>query len=263
MRRVLAEGWYGYYEPDAVVVHRQWRGRRAAVRRSYAYGRGQAAAGAGFREAVWHDGLRPAVRDLRAGYVTGVGRRPLPGRRCHQLAGPPPVTTVVNGRFLPQVPGGLQRTARSLLTALKPLADLEVVSPVSDPLADVVLPRAGRPGRRSAVGAGPAAAARPRPAGAVAGQHRAGPHRRNRAGPRPRAAGRAAVVRTLDAPVRPAGPRRRPASGCGRHGLRSGPAGTARPRCSPGGGGPQRRRPAVHPRPGRLAGPGGARRATC
>ncbi|MCU1588082.1 MAG: hypothetical protein JWN31_1575 [Frankiales bacterium] len=49
------------------------------------------------------------------------------------------MTTVVNGRFLPQVPGGLQRTARSLLAALAPLIDLEVVSPVSDPLADVVL----------------------------------------------------------------------------------------------------------------------------
>jgi GT2 family glycosyltransferase len=72
MRRVLAEGWYGYYEPTAVVTHRQWRGRRAAIRRSYAYGRGQAAAGAGFRDAVWHDALRPAMRDLRAGYLTGV-----------------------------------------------------------------------------------------------------------------------------------------------------------------------------------------------
>ncbi len=49
------------------------------------------------------------------------------------------MTTVVNGRFLPQVPGGLQRTARSLLTALKPLADVEVVAPVDDPLADTVL----------------------------------------------------------------------------------------------------------------------------
>jgi glycosyltransferase involved in cell wall biosynthesis len=49
------------------------------------------------------------------------------------------VTTVVNGRFLPQVPGGLQRTARSLLTALQPLVDLEVVAPAADPLADRVL----------------------------------------------------------------------------------------------------------------------------
>jgi glycosyltransferase involved in cell wall biosynthesis len=49
------------------------------------------------------------------------------------------VTVVVNGRFLPQVPGGLQRTARSLLEALRPLVDLEVVAPAEDPLADVVL----------------------------------------------------------------------------------------------------------------------------
>jgi glycosyltransferase involved in cell wall biosynthesis len=47
---------------------------------------------------------------------------------------------VVNGRFLPQRPGGLQRTARSLLEALRPLLDLEVVSPTADPLADWVLP---------------------------------------------------------------------------------------------------------------------------
>jgi glycosyltransferase involved in cell wall biosynthesis len=50
------------------------------------------------------------------------------------------VTVVVNGRFLPQRPGGLQRTARSLLEALVPLVPLEVVSPAPDPLADVVLP---------------------------------------------------------------------------------------------------------------------------
>lgn len=49
------------------------------------------------------------------------------------------MTVVVNGRFLPQRPGGLQRTARSLLEALQPLLPLEVVAPVSDPLADVVL----------------------------------------------------------------------------------------------------------------------------
>ncbi len=46
---------------------------------------------------------------------------------------------VVNGRFLPQRPGGLQRTARSLLEALRPLVDLDVVSPAADPLADRVL----------------------------------------------------------------------------------------------------------------------------
>jgi glycosyltransferase involved in cell wall biosynthesis len=57
------------------------------------------------------------------------------------------VTTVVNGRFLPQRAGGLQRTARSLLEALRPLVDLEVVAPEADPLADVVLRApAGRAG---------------------------------------------------------------------------------------------------------------------
>lgn len=49
------------------------------------------------------------------------------------------MTTVVNGRFLSQRPGGLQRTARSLLEALQPLVRLEVVAPAADPLADVVL----------------------------------------------------------------------------------------------------------------------------
>ena len=70
-RRVLAAGWQGAYEPDAVVLHRQWRGRTASVRRSFAYGVGQASAGAGFRQAVWVDALAPALRDARAGYVTG------------------------------------------------------------------------------------------------------------------------------------------------------------------------------------------------
>jgi glycosyltransferase involved in cell wall biosynthesis len=55
------------------------------------------------------------------------------------------MTTVVNGRFLQQRPGGLQRTARSLLEALQPLLPLEVVAPAPDPLADVV--RAAPPGR--------------------------------------------------------------------------------------------------------------------
>lgn len=56
------------------------------------------------------------------------------------------MTVVVNGRFLPQRPGGLQRTARSLLAALREAgADLEVLSPAADPLADRVLP--APPGR--------------------------------------------------------------------------------------------------------------------
>ncbi|MCW2615289.1 MAG: hypothetical protein JWN08_2283 [Frankiales bacterium] len=52
---------------------------------------------------------------------------------------------VVNGRFLGQRPGGLQRTARSLLAALREVAEVEVVAPAPDPLADVVLP--APPGR--------------------------------------------------------------------------------------------------------------------
>jgi GT2 family glycosyltransferase len=71
MRRVLAAGWTGWYEPDAVVIHRQWRTRGASVRRSFAYGVGQARAGAGFKEAVWQDALVPAAWDARAGYLTG------------------------------------------------------------------------------------------------------------------------------------------------------------------------------------------------
>lgn len=47
---------------------------------------------------------------------------------------------VVNGRFLGQRPGGLQRTARSLLEALREIVPVEVVAPSADPLADVVLP---------------------------------------------------------------------------------------------------------------------------
>jgi GT2 family glycosyltransferase len=70
-RRVLAAGWHGCYEPDAIVVHRQWRTRGASVRRSFAYGVGQVAAGGTWRSAVWRDALVPAARDARAGYVTG------------------------------------------------------------------------------------------------------------------------------------------------------------------------------------------------
>ena len=72
MRRVLAAGWVGRYEPSAVVVHRQWRGRAGALRQSFAYGVGQVHAGAGFQEAVWRDALQPALRDARAGYVSGI-----------------------------------------------------------------------------------------------------------------------------------------------------------------------------------------------
>ncbi|MGZ6801697.1 MAG: glycosyltransferase family 4 protein [Mycobacteriales bacterium] len=53
------------------------------------------------------------------------------------------MSVVVNGRFLPQRPGGLQRTARSLLQALAPQLPLDVVSPRPDPLASVVLAAPG------------------------------------------------------------------------------------------------------------------------
>lgn len=73
--RVLRAGWAGAYAADAVVVHRQWRSRGAALRTSYAYGVGAGAAarraGTGWRGPVVADALRPAVRDLRAGYATG------------------------------------------------------------------------------------------------------------------------------------------------------------------------------------------------
>ncbi len=51
------------------------------------------------------------------------------------------MTIVVNGRFLPQRPGGLQRTARSLLEALLVHGiDLQVLCPTADALADRVVP---------------------------------------------------------------------------------------------------------------------------
>jgi len=73
--RVLAAGGRGRYAPEAVVVHRQWRGRGAALRLSFSYGVGQAGAavraGRPVLPAVWDDGVRAAGRDLRAGYLTG------------------------------------------------------------------------------------------------------------------------------------------------------------------------------------------------
>jgi glycosyltransferase involved in cell wall biosynthesis len=50
------------------------------------------------------------------------------------------MTPVVNGRFLAQRPGGLQRTGRSMLAALRELGvPLDVVAPAPDPLVDRVL----------------------------------------------------------------------------------------------------------------------------
>lgn len=74
-RRLLGAGWSGRYAADAVVLHRQWRGRRAALATSWAYGVGAGAAarrsGRSWRTAVLDDALLPAVRDLRSGYLTG------------------------------------------------------------------------------------------------------------------------------------------------------------------------------------------------
>ena len=72
---MLAAGWSGRYTPQAVVLHRQWRTRRAALATSWAYGVGAGAAarraGTSWRGPVVADALRPAAQDLRAGYLTG------------------------------------------------------------------------------------------------------------------------------------------------------------------------------------------------
>ncbi|MCW2615290.1 MAG: hypothetical protein JWN08_2284 [Frankiales bacterium] len=72
LRRALAAGARGRYEPAAVVVHQQWRTRGQALRLSFEYGRGATASGVSLRQAFWRDALLAAGRDLRAGYVTGV-----------------------------------------------------------------------------------------------------------------------------------------------------------------------------------------------
>ena len=173
--------------------------RPAARRRPV---RGSARRGLARRAAAGRAGPARRLPDRRGGGL-------LPRGRCRQLAGPPAVTdSSSTAGSCRSGPGGLQRTARSLLTALSRSLDLEVVSPVADPLADVVLPAPRRPGRGSALGAGAAAAARPRSAGAVAGQHRTAAGRGDGARARPRAAGRAAVVRAVDAALRAAGPAR-------------------------------------------------------
>jgi glycosyltransferase involved in cell wall biosynthesis len=81
--RLLDAGWHGVYEPDAVVVHHQWRSQRQALRLEYGYGLGSGAfavkvarvrGDAGRRmlaRRLWDDGLLRAWRDLRSGYETG------------------------------------------------------------------------------------------------------------------------------------------------------------------------------------------------
>lgn len=78
--RVLDSGGTGYYTPDAVIVHRQWRSRREMLRSYYGYGVGAGAlvwkqhrAGKLTRRAMARmllidEGLTPLYRSVRRGY---------------------------------------------------------------------------------------------------------------------------------------------------------------------------------------------------
>jgi GT2 family glycosyltransferase len=89
--RLLRAGWLGRFDPDAVVTHHQWRGRRQAVRLTYAYGIGGGAVAAkairldgrqGWRmlgRRVGRQGLARAGRDLAHGYASGVAMSTLLG----------------------------------------------------------------------------------------------------------------------------------------------------------------------------------------
>ncbi|HUY65168.1 MAG TPA: glycosyltransferase [Acidimicrobiales bacterium] len=81
----------GRYEPDAVVVHRQWRGRRAQLHSMHGYGVGVGAVTvkrwridhggdrswlrAEMARLVWHDGLVGVVGDLARGYEATAAAR--------------------------------------------------------------------------------------------------------------------------------------------------------------------------------------------
>jgi glycosyltransferase involved in cell wall biosynthesis len=81
--RLLHRGWYGVYEPDAVVEHAQWRTRAGVVRLEYGYGLGAGAFAAKtarvhgregcklLAHRLWGNGVAQAWRDARVGYVTG------------------------------------------------------------------------------------------------------------------------------------------------------------------------------------------------
>lgn len=81
--RLLSSGATGRYEPEIAVYHEQWRDRRALLKLDWTYGIGGGArlakllrtdrvrARAAARVAFWTWGLKPAVRDLRAGYQFG------------------------------------------------------------------------------------------------------------------------------------------------------------------------------------------------
>lgn len=81
--RLLASGALGRYEPEMLAYHEQWRDRRALLKLDWAYGIGGGArlaklmrtdrmrARAAARVAFWTWGLKPAARDIRAGYEFG------------------------------------------------------------------------------------------------------------------------------------------------------------------------------------------------
>ena len=81
--RVVRAGWVGVHEPAAVVVHRQWRSGREALRTSFSYGIGAGAFAMKvvhlgdaegwplLRARVWRDGVRLAAAHLRNGYQMG------------------------------------------------------------------------------------------------------------------------------------------------------------------------------------------------
>lgn len=81
--RLLARGMTGRYEPSVSVHHEQWRDRRALLRLDWSYGIGggarlvklartdRARARRAATVAFWTWGLRPAIRDLAAGYQFG------------------------------------------------------------------------------------------------------------------------------------------------------------------------------------------------
>jgi GT2 family glycosyltransferase len=81
--RALRAGWIGRFEPDAVVAHDQWRGRRQALSVSYGYGVGAGAVRTKVRRLAGRDAarafaagsvratLRQAGHDLGSGYEFG------------------------------------------------------------------------------------------------------------------------------------------------------------------------------------------------
>lgn len=80
--RALRAGWKGRYVPEAIVSHRQWRGRKQVLATSLSYGVGEGALatkvarlGEGRGGSPWDIGflaqLRQAARDLVNGYQMG------------------------------------------------------------------------------------------------------------------------------------------------------------------------------------------------